>query len=164
MSRSMASPSRVLAVAILSLLVGLTGCAINTPVRLMPLASGDRPDDGLQASITHAVIEPEHRAVFDRYVAVVAAQLPRQPGLVAYSIRREVFGNEVWTLTVWRSVEDRALFFGSGLHREAMVQASKAVRRIRSVRLELRRSELPLDWHRALVALGTSSWSTDTAE
>jgi hypothetical protein len=92
------------------------------------------------------------------HVGMVAAQLPRQPGLVSHSIRRELLGNQVWTLTIWRSTEDRACFFGSGLLPEAMARASTAIVSVCGVRLELPRSELPLDWSRALVALGPTRW------
>lgn len=140
------------------LLALLTGCAISTPVTLRPPAAGDGPDDMLQVSLTHAVIDGARREPFDRYVRLIAAQLPAQPGLVSHSIRRELLGDQVWTMTVWRSAADRSRFFGSGLHLEAMATASSSIVHVRSVRLELRRSELPLDWPRALRALGAPPW------
>ena len=143
---------------LLPLAAALAGCAISTPVRLAAPTPADRPDDLLQVSLTHAVVDPARRAPFDRYVGRVVEQLPQQAGLVSYSVRRELLGRQVWTMTAWRSAEDRARFFGSGVHRQAMTEAAPALLKVRTVRLELRRAELPLDWPRALAALGPAPW------
>ncbi len=159
--RLIAPARRVASFMASAVLAAMTGCAISTPMHMAAPAPGDRPDDPMQVSVTHAVIDPARRAIFDRYVVIVAAQLPRQPGLVSYSIRRELLGDQVWTLTAWRSAEDRARFFGSGLHLQAMTECSTAIVNVRSVRLELPRAALPMDWQRALAALGPPPWAAN---
>lgn len=146
----------------LALILG--GCAIHTPVRMTPAASVGAPDASVQVSLTHAVVDPARRAPFDRYVNRVATVLPGEPGLLLYSIRRELFGNQVWTMTAWRSAEDRARFFASGLHREAMAEAGAAIVHVRTVRVVLPRSALPVDWDWALATLGEPPWASVTLD
>lgn len=146
-------------VAVLSTLaLGSTGCAINTPVRVVPSQPGDQPEDRLQVSLTHAVIDPEQGGTFHEYTRRVLDSLPDQPGLVSHSVRRELLGNEVWTMTVGESDTARSKFFGSGAHVQAMAHASRAILNVRTQRLEVPRSALPLTWPQVLAWLGPPSW------
>lgn len=155
LSFEQAQPSRRAALGWLSVAtLWLGGCAIHTPVRMARPGDGDRPDDALSLSLTHARLDPARRAAFDRYTREIVALLPEQPGLISSSVRRELLGDEVWTFTVWRSDEDRTRFFRSGLHARAIASASDAIVRLRTRRVELRRSDLPLNWSRALEWLG----------
>ena len=144
--------SRVIAMLATSIL-WLEGCAISTPVRMQPPRPGDRPDDVLVVSLSHATVDPANRAAFDRYTQLVADSLPSHPGLVMYSIRRQVFGPEAWTMTAWTSAEARTRFVESAIHRRAMAEGRPALVAARFKQLELRRDQLPLDWDRALQLL-----------
>lgn len=154
MPQTLAEPRRGLFAVVLAVAAacGLAGCAIGLPIQMAPAQPADRPEDRLQVSLTHAVLDADRREPFDRYTQRIVKALPAQPGLVAFSVRRQLFGPEVWTITAWESEADRQRFFTSGLHLEAMRTAGAAITELKTKRLELRRDELPKDW-RAVIEL-----------
>lgn len=86
--------------------MGLSGCKIGKPFR----GPGYDPDKGVMIenrdmviiSLTHAVTgKDDHlNEIFIDYVWKVEASLKEFPGFVGYSIRKELFGNVLWTMTV----------------------------------------------------------------
>jgi hypothetical protein len=104
-------------------------------------------------SLTEAVVDAELRADFDRASIQLLAKLPHVPGLLMYSIRREVLGEQAWTMTAWRTAADRRAFVASRLHGRALTAGTRAVREMRSLQLELPIHELPMDWSKALQLL-----------
>lgn len=83
--------------------------------------------------------------------------LGQQPGIVGYAVRRQFFGNEVWTMTIWRDEASRARFVASQMHRDGIAAGSKAVRQGRFVRIEIPAAEAPIPWSRALTLLESSA-------
>jgi heme-degrading monooxygenase HmoA len=129
----------------------LAGCTIATPFRsAAPAAPGP---DRVVLVLTHAVVEPVRRAAFDEHTRRVLESLPGQPGLLGYSVRRQVLGNEAWTMTVWRDEAARARFVASDVHRAAIAAGAPALRSVRFLRIEIAAAELPLSWSRALALL-----------
>ena len=131
----------------------ISGCAISSPQRLPALNAGETDEDLVFVVITRANIKPQMRSAFDDVASRVAKALPAQPGLITYSLRREIFGTQVWTLTAWKSPEARDTFGGSPAHREAMKLTSILVKDFDVQRLVIRRSELPLSWVDVLARL-----------
>ncbi|MFM9879951.1 MAG: antibiotic biosynthesis monooxygenase family protein [Burkholderiaceae bacterium] len=130
-------------------LVGLlSGCAISTPFKTI---SSTPPT--VVMVVTHAVLDPNNRAAFDAQTSRVLESLSGQPGLVGYSVRRQLLGNEVWTMTVWASEASRAEFVTSAAHRTAMVNGNSALQTIRLLRVELPQSAVPMAWADALQLL-----------
>jgi len=82
--------------------------------------------------------------------------LPSQPGLITYSLRREIFGTQEWTMTVWKSTDTRDAFGGSPAHRGAMKLTSILVNDFNVQRFVMRRDELPLSWTDALAKLSVA--------
>lgn len=140
---------RVLVVALAGL---LGGCAIGTPLDTRRLRSAV-PSATVEVSITHAVTDPARRADFDRWTRRVNATLDDQPGLLAHAIRKQIFGDEAWTFTVWASAADRDRFVRSTAHRRAIDEASTGLAAMRSVRLTLASDALPTDWSGVLELL-----------
>jgi quinol monooxygenase YgiN len=95
-------------------------------------------------------VKPDRKDAFQAYVDRVLEALPRQPGLVGYSIRREIAGDRVWTLTAWRNEQARAAFVGSPIHAEAMARALPTLRATRFARVERAPGEGPPTWSEAL--------------
>lgn len=126
----------------------LCACAISTPFRGMAPAT-----DSAVLVVTHAVLDPRTRADFDAQTRNVVDGLPLQPGLLGYSVRRELLGNQVWTITVWADEAARARFVASALHREAMAEGSAAITSIRVRRFALPEGSLPVRWRQALELL-----------
>lgn len=146
-------PSSALALpaALLGLLLG--GCAISTPFRGPGFVDGKvthaGPDTEVVVAITNATVNRDLRAPFDEHVNRVVNSLPAQPGLIGYAVRKELFGDEVWTMTVWRTEADRARFVASAEHRAAMAAGGPALKAVRFSRVVVKARELPLGWARA---------------
>lgn len=139
--------------AIVALLAAwLGGCAIATPLDTRRVRAA-APPGLLQVSITHAVVDPARRADFFRWTRRVADVLDGQPGLLAHSIRRELLGDEAWTVTVWASAAHRDRFVRSDTHRRAMSEASTGIAALRVARLEIAADALPMDWSEVLEML-----------
>jgi quinol monooxygenase YgiN len=122
----------------------LGGFSIATPWRPRPPAAGEPAL--LAVSLTHAVLHADRREPFDRATRAISAALPAQPGLVGYRLRRQLFGNEVWTLSAWISEAARADFVRSPAHQTAMRDALPAIAQLRMLRLQRAREQLPLAW------------------
>jgi heme-degrading monooxygenase HmoA len=136
-------------------LLQLPGCAVARPLRvLLPeeLAQGARLQSALVV-LTHAVVDPAQRTAFDAHTRRVDDSLDAQPGLIAHSLRRELFGNSVWTMTIWTDAQASMRFSGSSAHAAAKREAGRALLSLRTVRLELPRNELPPSWERMLSEL-----------
>ena len=125
--------------ALLSFL-GLEGCAFATGFQ----GPGyDRrngvtlPGEGrLVVGLTKAVLRDDGalRSTFWDYVFKVADSLPERPGFVGYSLRREVFGKQAWTMTVWSDEASLAAFVESDLHQAAIRDAMGALACVRFAR------------------------------
>ena len=136
-------------------LLGLGGCTIATPFRLQPPADAAAadPDAVAHVSITRAKVDTNNRGRFDAYVARLSRILPNQPGLIGYSLRQELFGDELWTVTAWQTKEARTAFVRGELHLEAIREGGPALVDTRFARAEIRIRDLPLAWPRALEIL-----------
>lgn len=153
--------ARVLRALLVPLAALVGGCAIGTPLdtrRLRAVA----PPGPLEVSITHAVVDPARRGDFDRWTRRVNAGLDGQPGLLAHSIRKELFGDQAWTFTVWASAADRERFVRATDHRRAMAEASTGLASMRSARLALAADALPTDWDGVLALLDQAADSGAT--
>lgn len=132
------------------------GCAIAMPFRGPGLESGRVTGDGertVVVSVTHAVLIPGEREAFDRYVRSLSELMDEQPGLIGFSLRKELFGDEAWTMTAWEDEASLVAFSRSPAHREAVEAARHGLRRARFRRVTIPASELPLSWDRALAIL-----------
>jgi quinol monooxygenase YgiN len=147
---------RVFGASLSLLALALGGCAIATPYRALPQSSVPPQDAIVVVAITKAVVDPATRGPFDAQVRAVLRALPDQPGLVGYSVRREIFGRNLWTMTVWESDAALVGFAGGMLHQEAVRVGSPALQDSRFARLKMARNEAPLTWPQALEILRIS--------
>jgi heme-degrading monooxygenase HmoA len=138
-----------------AMLLGLGGCTIATPFKLLPPAADSAPSSDAIAhvSITFAKVDVQNRGRFDAYVARLSRILPNQPGLIGYSLRQELFGDELWTVTAWQSNAARTAFVRGELHLEAIREGGPALIDTRFARAEIKIRDLPLAWPRALEIL-----------
>ncbi len=134
------------------LLVWLGGCAIATPWPRIA-ATPDGGDEKVVLVLTHVVVDPKQRSEFDRQTGKVLASMSSHPGLIGYAARRQLFGNEGWTMSVWASDEARAQFVRSAVHREAIAKSMPALVTVELKRLTLARTDLPADWDQVLSLL-----------
>jgi quinol monooxygenase YgiN len=151
-------PATLAVLVVLGLVVaglGLSGCAIATPLR----HGADGPADALPSStvlvaVTEAVLDPRQRRSFDRQTTLLYERLPAQPGCVAYSRRKQLFGHKAWTLTVWRDPAAYAAFVGSAEHRTAMRDGVGALRSAKFLKFEWPSAGPLPTWSEALERLG----------
>jgi heme-degrading monooxygenase HmoA len=135
----------------------LGGCTVATPFRgpATDGASAGRGHDRVIVAMTHAVLGPDDdlRASFWHHVAQVEATLPAQPGFLGHSKRVELFGDQAWTMTVWRDAASLRAFVRSPAHRKAIRGGYDAVTSARFAQVEMKREAIPLSWEEALELL-----------
>ncbi|WP_291751604.1 hypothetical protein [Limnobacter sp. UBA6514] len=85
--------------------------------------------------------------------------LQGQPGLLAYSVRRQLFGNQAWTLTLWESENSKSAFIRSSAHQLAMAEASSVLSCARFLRVDWSGEVKNLDWDDVLDRLDTEAVS-----
>ena len=147
------NPNRHRRLALLMLtaaLLALSGCAISTPWPRLAPAQAERGDDVVVLVLTRVVVDPERRSEFDRQNSRVMASMGSHPGLIGYTARRELLGDQGWTLSVWANDEARAAFVRSHVHREAIANSLPALRGAEFKRLTVARKDLPANWDQAL--------------
>lgn len=142
--------------ALMACAATLGGCTIASPYRSVS-DNPALPGETRVVALTHAVLDPATRRDFDQQTEAIFNVLGQQPGIVGYSVRRQFFGNEVWTMTTWRDEASRARFVSSQLHRDGIAAGGKAVRLGRFVRIEVPADETPMPWSRALMLLESSA-------
>ena len=131
-----------------------TGCAISTPVQGPGFDRGQGAialdaDDRVIVALTHATLG-DRRRTFDDQVDRVADSLPSQDGLIGYSLRKELFGDEAWTMTVWRDEASLQAFVRSSVHQQAIRNSAAELTAAKFARFEVPVSSLPLSWEQAL--------------
>jgi heme-degrading monooxygenase HmoA len=131
----------------------LGGCAISTPYPRLSAAPPASAEDTVVLVLTRIVVDVDRRDEFDRQTKRVIDSMPQHPGLIGFSARRQLFGSEAWTMSVWASDEARAAFVRSSVHQQAMRQSQPAIVGVELKRLSLPRQQLPGNWAQALALL-----------
>ncbi|MEM6454892.1 MAG: hypothetical protein AAF772_07330 [Acidobacteriota bacterium] len=160
---------RIAQLSLLVLLAGLlSGCTIGLPFARPAASAAPSSGDGAEAAaqaddtvtivVTHAVVDRAKRKAFDRYTQKVARALRAGEfdGLVGFSVRRQLFGSEAWTLTVWQSPEALRSFSTSAMHRTAVAEGAPALLRMRSHRYEQPADAPVPTWSEAIALLETA--------
>lgn len=131
--------------------LSLPGCEVWTPFR-GPGYSRSKGvtlsdvGDHVVVALTHATLDPANRGVFDDYTQHVLESLPQSEGLVGYSVRKQLLGNEVWTMTVWRDHDSIDRFVTAPSHKEAMRQGMAPVLEAQFHRMEWPAASVPPSW------------------
>ncbi|MEL6823720.1 MAG: hypothetical protein AAFP70_18335 [Calditrichota bacterium] len=134
-------------------LFGLSSCTISTPFRYVDEAERDITEkhDSLLVVITYAKTGKDgdkNNAFWDN-VSKVYDSMDSQSGLVGYSIRRELFGDQAWTMTVWREEESLKKFVSGAVHLKAMREGTGALADMLFARKRIAVSEIPISWEAA---------------
>lgn len=138
------------------LIATAAGCAISRPFSGPGLAAhgiaADDPRETVTVVITHAKLDNSRRGPFDDYTRrlVEALDSGEFAGLVGFSVRKELLGNEVWTMSTWTDHAAVDRFAGSALHREAIARARHAIVSLRVRYVRVAPADVPLSWERAL--------------
>ncbi len=144
---------RGLPLLLTSMLVWLQGCAIGTPWPRLTSPTAEKAEEPVVLVVTHVVVDTSQRREFDRQNRQVLDSMKTQPGLLGHAARRQVFGDQGWTMSVWANDEARAAFMRSAVHREAIAKSMPALRAVEVKRLTLARKDLPANWNDVLALL-----------
>jgi heme-degrading monooxygenase HmoA len=110
----------------------LSACQLATPIKGPGIArsgsfAAEKVGPKVFVGVTNAVLGAADRSEFDRHTRRVVKSLPTQAGYVGHSVRTRVFGNEVWTMTIWESHAALTAFVRSPVHQAAMREGLDAV-------------------------------------
>lgn len=149
-----------LAKPVLGLLLAglLSACSVATPFRMVPAGMGQAERGTTVVVITEATLggSSEQRSGFWTGVRSVQAVLPSQPGLIGYSLRQELLGNRVWSMTAWQSEMHVRRFADTAAHRQAMQSGAETLINLRFARIQ-RDQRMPVPtWEEAMDALEAS--------
>ncbi|MCW7512604.1 hypothetical protein [Leptospira levettii] len=89
------------------------------------------------------------RSIFWNRVSSVRSKLNQNEGYLGGAIRREIFGNRAWTMTVWKNESALDQFVYSKEHEIAMKEGGPAVKKSKFYRGFVKWKELPISWERA---------------
>jgi heme-degrading monooxygenase HmoA len=97
-------------------------------------------------AVTHAVVDNSKRGPFDEGTRRVDESLSSLDGFIGRSLRIHLFGNEAWTMTVWRDEESLDAFVASTTHRRAIRDGMPALKSARFLRFRIPTREVPPSW------------------
>lgn len=137
-----------------ALLSSLWSCTVSTPFRGPGYSNGTPGSDGdVIVAVTHATLHRGNRSAFDKHTSLVIKDIPTHAGYLGHSVRKQLFGNEVWTLSVWRDHVSLDEFVRAPVHREAIKQGIDAIIEAQFLRFEWPASSPPPRWSETLERL-----------
>lgn len=142
--------------------LALTAFSISTPFTY-PRGNAVKANNA-KLVVTHAYIREGQSTPFYSRSEDVVKSLKDQPGLLAYSVRRQLFGNQAWTLTLWDSENSKSAFIRSSAHQKAMAEASSVLHCARFLRVDWSGEVTNLGWDEVLERLDTESVSYKFSE
>ncbi|MBM3547295.1 MAG: DUF3291 domain-containing protein [Alphaproteobacteria bacterium] len=139
--------------------LGVAACSVSTPFSEPPhgmgAAAASDGDRAVVLSVTQITLKNDarSRAKFWRAVALIDETIASQPGFVGYAKRRDLFGRNAWTVSVWSDVPSLAAFIRSDAHGRAMEDAADTFADARFGRTTMPAKRLPPSWDEALLIL-----------
>lgn len=145
---------RSIKLGILSLItMSLSAFSISTPFNFPQ--GKNKMAVNARLTLTHAYIREGKSDAFYKHSEEVVASLRQRPGILAYSVRRQLFGNQAWTLTLWDTEANKQQFISSKEHQAAMSQASILLTCARFLRIEWSGVVRTLDWDELIRRIGS---------
>ena len=127
----------------------LSGCVyLGPPFKAVEQFAIVPSDRLVVVGITHVSLGDENKknTVFWDYTNQVIKSLPENKGYLGHKLRKKLFADEAWTMTIWEDEDALNRFVRSSQHGMAMGKGLPAVKSARFVRLLLPRAQTPLDW------------------
>ncbi len=97
-------------------------------------------------ALTYATLDRATRGPFDSHSVGIVKRMDEHPGLIGYSVRVQFFGDEIWTMSVWRDHESVDAFVASRIHQDAIDNGMPAVRVAKFHRFEVPAESIPPSW------------------
>ncbi len=158
---------RIYGILAVVLFFALSACTVSSPFEGPGFDEQEgvtvEGSDRLVVAVTNGELRggSDLRARFWDHVSRVEATLAARPGYMGHSKRRELFGDQVWTLSVWRDEASLEDFVRSDVHQTAISEGMASLKTARFARFEIERKKLPITWERALTALETNARGYD---
>lgn len=131
----------------------LTSCKIATPFRGPGYDSeaAQSKDQVVIVALTHVVLGTDSalNQKFWDFVFAIEKDLPTTNGALGHSVRKKLFSDEGWTMSVWSDEESLLKFVNSGLHKRAVEEAGSAIKSVRYARVRVPKSQTPISWETA---------------
>lgn len=131
-----------------------SGCEVGYPFRGPGYERGKGvvgPGAGreLVVAITQGDIESGAKGRFGEHLQTVLATMGEHDGLVGYSVRKQLLGSRVWTMSVW--IDENALdeFVQSPAHRQAMKDGGIRPGSFVYAQIRCPSDQIPLKWSSA---------------
>jgi heme-degrading monooxygenase HmoA len=133
---------------VLGIWATISACSLSMPFRSSKALDNILPDALVTIGITHVTLgaDSKNNDIFWKYTTQVLDSLPNHKGYLGHKVRKQLFGNEAWTMTVWADERSLNGFVQSDVHTTAIQQGLNAVSKARFVRLNINRSKIPLSW------------------
>lgn len=93
-----------------------------------------------------AGVDSAKNKIFWKNTFEVKNKLKDYPGYIGGSIRKEIFGNRGWTMSVWEDEESLEKFVYGERHQRAIEVGMPALIKTKFARVKVKRSKIPLDW------------------
>ena len=130
----------------------LTGCVYLSS----PLIKSDQFDAlpvpaATTIGITHVTLnaDPALNKIFWAETRAVISSLPKQPGYLGHRIRKKLFSNEAWTMTIWQDEQSLKDFVRSHSHSQAITNGVEAVKAGRFARMTVQGTSAIPTWKQA---------------
>lgn len=142
------------AATLLLLLPVLASCRVGYPFR-GPGYDAERgvihPDatEKVLVTVTRGDIQPGGGKDFTRELNAVLDSMNQQDGLIGYSVRKQLIGSRVWTMSVWIDRASMERFVYSPAHRKAIVDGGIPRESFVTVTTLVEAVRIPLTWPEA---------------
>jgi len=117
----------------------LSGCRIGYPFK-------GPGYDSCRGVVHPDAVAPGSQDKFSQQIRAVLNTMDTHDGLIGYSVRRELFGSRVWTMSVWIDQESMERFAQSPTHRSAIRQGGIPRESFLSAYTSLDRKSVPISW------------------
>jgi len=127
---------------------------ISTPFRSSELLS-NTANKMVIVGITHVTLNEnnEGRRAFWTQTSNVVNSLEGQTGYLGHRVRRDLLGDEGWTMTVWENESALQGFVRSPEHIQAIRKGVIGVKEARFVNVSLPIESLPISWEDAEIIM-----------
>ena len=136
------------------LLLLIQSCAISTPFK------GPKYDEETETmkadpnkivilALTNAKLNDNGDDEFMERSQEIHDLIEENEGYMGGSVRFEIFGDQVWTMTVWEDEKSLEKFVDGRRHLDAMYMTNRAMDEFRTMHIQVFARDLPYNWSKA---------------
>lgn len=131
-----------------------TACSLSSPMK-GPLFSKNKKfliqnNQTYLVAVTNVILcKGPKKRLFMNYTTTLYKDLKNQPGYLGGSLRRKFFGNEAWTMTIWKDQKSMNDFVNSKEHLNAIYMSSDAIEKFRTTTFQVH-DKSEINWNLAI--------------